>query len=166
MEGAQALLYGYLGYYATPRPDLLAQVEAGSDVGVSYRGPVGKAEVADIYAHLDALLLVLGTGAYVTSGKVYEYLATGLPIVSVHHPGNAVSEVLDGYPLWFPAPDLTPYGIAGAIGRASIAARHLTADQHRAALAHGRRFSRDAQLEPRIAALTEFVESRREDAHE
>jgi glycosyltransferase involved in cell wall biosynthesis len=165
LTGAHALLYGYLGYYATPRPDLLAQVQAGSDVGVSYCGPVGKAKVADVYANLDALLLVLGTGAYVTSGKVYEYLATGLPIVSVHHPGNAVSEVLDGYPLWFPAPDLTPDGIAAALGRAGLAARHLSRDQHHEALVYGQRFSRDAQLEPRITALTAFVERRREDAH-
>jgi len=84
---------------------------------------VSKTRVSEVYAASDALLLVLGTGRYVTSGKVFEYLSTGLPIISVHDPGNAVSDVLTGYPLWFPAADLSPEGVAAALEAGARAAR-------------------------------------------
>ena len=49
---------------------------------------------------LDALLLWLPGGRYVTSGKVFEYMATAKPVVSVHLPELAAVEVLRDYPLW------------------------------------------------------------------
>ena len=62
-------------------------------------------------------------GRYVTSGKVFEYAASALPIVSVHDPGNAASDVLRDYPLWFPVADLEPESIAAAVEAAADAAR-------------------------------------------
>ena len=35
-----------------------------------------------------------------TSGKVYEYMATGLPVVSAHEADHDASTVLTGRPLW------------------------------------------------------------------
>src|SRR5207247_40634 len=110
LEGARARIHGYLGYYAPPRADMLATINKAKDDGVSYEGPVGKAEIAKAYDEFDVQLLMLGKGRYVTSGKVFEYLATGLPIVSVHDPENAASDVLQGHPLWFPVDDVTPEG--------------------------------------------------------
>ena len=71
-----------------------------ADDGVSVHGPVAKRDLADLYARWDALLLILIGGRYVTSGKVYEYMATGLPIVSAHAAEHDASTVLAGYPLW------------------------------------------------------------------
>ena len=73
-----------------------ARPRRGRHARVSYEGPVGRTSRRRSTPGFDALLLVLGAGRYVTSGKVYEYLATGLPIVSVHDPGNAVADVLPG----------------------------------------------------------------------
>ena len=56
----------------------------------------------------------MGKGKYVTSGKVFEYAASALPIVAVHDPGNAATDVLREYPLWFPINDLSPEAIATA----------------------------------------------------
>jgi len=88
---------------------------------------------------------------------VFEYLATGLPIISVHDPGNAASEVLKGYPLWFPASDLSPDGVAAALR----AGAHAAASHEPAAQAAGRafaeRYSREHQLRPRITALRAAV---------
>ena len=41
-------------------------------------------------------------------GKVYEYMATGKPIVSVHEPESSASATLSGYPLWFPVTAMDP----------------------------------------------------------
>jgi glycosyltransferase involved in cell wall biosynthesis len=158
LEGARAVLRGYLGYYATPDPALAALVDAAAPSGMTYAGPASKTEVAAVYAGFDVLLLVLGGGEYVTSGKVFEYASTGLPIVSVLSPGNAAAAVLAGCPRWHPATDLSPSAIAAAL---ASAARDARAPDAAARAAHAqeaaRAFRRDAQLAPRIAALRELV---------
>jgi glycosyltransferase involved in cell wall biosynthesis len=156
MAGAQARLHGYLGYFHTPRAEILDLVEGGTP-GVSYEGPVGRTRAAHVYGGFDVLLLVLGAGRYVTSGKVYEYLATGLPIVSVHDPGNAVAQVLAGHPLWFPVTDLSAPAVAAALTDAARAARRVDPAERAAALAYAAEYSRDRQLAPRLAALRATV---------
>lgn len=146
-------LHGYLGYYATPQADLLALVDSAGDSDLRYEGPVAKDAIAAVYASFDALLLAIGAGRYVTSGKVFEYMATGLPIVSIHDAGNAASDVLRGYPLWFPAADLTAEGIGDALVRAARAARDTDGATRAAALEHAAQFARDLQLRPRVEAL-------------
>ncbi len=147
-------LHGHLGYYAVPRADLLAQVEAGAADGVHYCGPVAKADVARVYESFDVLVLALGSGRYVTSGKVYEYLAAALPIVSVHDPANAVTEVLRGYPMWFPVEDLEPDTLARAIVQAGQTAAAASPQVRAQCLAFAAEYSRDRQLMPRIASLS------------
>ena len=150
-------LHGYLGYYAGPRQDLKEMIADAADTDLAWAGPVGKSEIAGVYESFDVLLLVLGAGAYVTSGKVFEYIATGMPIVSVHDPGNAASDVLRAHPLWFPAADLTPRGIGRAIiaaTKAALSADDATRDACRAFAAA---YSRALQLAPRVASLTASV---------
>jgi glycosyltransferase involved in cell wall biosynthesis len=156
LADAQLRLHGYLGYFHTPRAEVLDLVEGGTP-GVSYEGPVGRTRAAQVYSGFDALLLVLGAGRYVTSGKVYEYLATGLPIVSVHDPGNAVAEVLTGHPLWFPVTDLSPPAVAAALTAAARAARRADPAERAGALAYAAQYSRDRQLAPRLAELRTLV---------
>jgi glycosyltransferase involved in cell wall biosynthesis len=149
-------LHGYIGHNA-PLPVVQDAIAAGADAGLTYHGPVPKAAIRTTYARFDALLLVLGTGTYVTSGKVYEYLATGLPIVSVHDPGNAASDVLRGYPLWFPAASLGPEDVAKALTLAADAALAADADVRAECVRFARRYRREAQLDPRVAALHSAV---------
>jgi glycosyltransferase involved in cell wall biosynthesis len=159
---ASAQLHGYLGYYATPDAGLAAIVDGAADAAVGYRGPVSKTDVAATYATFDVLLFLLGGGAYVTSGKVFEYMSTGLPIVSVTTPGCAANEVLAGYPRWHPAADLSPDAIAAALAAAADDARADDAPARAAAAReHARRYRRDRQLAPRIAELRDLVGARR-----
>lgn len=153
MRDARAELWGYLGFYATPSPELAAVVARYRPDGLEYHGPVAKSDVAQRYSGFDALLLILGTGHYVTSGKVYEYLASALPVVSVHDPRNAASDVLTGYPLWFPAASLSPSDIADALCRAAKGAREADEPTRSDCAAFAERFSRDLQLAPRVAEL-------------
>lgn len=153
-------LWGYLGFYATENPVLNKMVKAARDHDVFFRGRVDKAEVAAAYESLDVLLLLLGTGRYVTSGKVFEYMASGLPIVSVHDPGNAASSVLAGYPLWFPVRDLGQDAIADALSGAAAAATTVTADTRRACIEYAEAFERSRQLVPRLERLHHLIQER------
>ncbi|GGK67663.1 glycosyltransferase [Ornithinimicrobium pekingense] len=159
MAGATAHLWGHSSHYAVEHPGRTgagpAAREPGAtdEDGVVLHGAVSKTAVADVYADLDVLLLILGTGRYVTSGKVYEYLASGLPIVSVHDPGNAATDVLRGYPLWFPVRDLSPEAVAAALVEAATAARSADRATREACLEFARPFSREAQLAPRVRTL-------------
>ena len=158
LDGAVAELHGYLGYYATPEPGLAAILDDAADSGMRYAGPVSKTAVAATYAGFDVLVLLLGGGEYVTSGKVFEYMSTGLPVVSVLTPGNAAAEVLAGYPRWHPAADLSPAAVAAALAAAADDAR-APGSAARASRAQevARRFRRDVQLAPRIDALHALV---------
>lgn len=159
LDGARAQLWGYLGFYATPNPGLLRLVEDHATDGLTYEGPVPKAAVRSTYESFDVCLLILGAGRYVTSGKVFEYAASALPIVSVHDPGNAATDVLRDYPLWFGVADLDPGTIADALEAAARAA--LTADEatRTACAEFAARYARDLQIEPRVRALREMVEN-------
>jgi glycosyltransferase involved in cell wall biosynthesis len=157
MSGATAQIWGYLGFYSTPSAPLVQLIEEYADTGLSYAGPLAKQRVREVYETMDALLLILGSGLYVTSGKVFEYVASALPIVSVHDPRNAASDILRGYPLWFPVADLEPATIADALEKAAGAARDATDEVRAQCREFAARYSRDLQLTPRISALAESL---------
>lgn len=159
LRDARAELWGYLGFYADPDAGMQALLDQYAADGLSYRGPVAKTAVAARYATFDAVLLILGTGQYVTSGKVYEYLATAMPVVSVHDPGNAASTVLRDYPLWFPARSLQPEHIAQALTAAAQAARTADETTRRQCARYAEGFRREVQLNPRVEALRVAVSS-------
>ncbi|UJP39540.1 glycosyltransferase [Cellulomonas palmilytica] len=150
--GSTLTLGGHLGYFAVPQGTLAQAVADAAADGVRYVGPVAKAEVSRFYADADALVLALGSGRYVSSGKVYEYVAAGRPVVAVHDPRNATTDVLAEHPLVARVAAVTPDEVARALGEvpALVAAAPAHADElARLALA----YRRDAQLAPRVTAL-------------
>lgn len=154
-------LWGHLNHVGTPNEAISRQLAGFAENGISYLGPVPKHEVGEVYSRFDALLLVLGTGRYVTSGKVFEYASTGLPIVSVHDPGNAASDVLRDAPAWYPVSDIgSPEAIADALIAAAERSLSQTSEERDAARSWAEQFQRARQLDPQIHALREFVESR------
>ncbi|UUW91635.1 glycosyltransferase [Pimelobacter simplex] len=156
VANAEAKLWGHLGFFAV-KDAALAQLLEESDDGVHYAGPVEKAAVRTVFEEIDVLLLIIGAGRYVTSGKVYEYMASALPIVSVQEPGGDSARVLEGYPLWFPAADLTPEGIAQALEDAGRAAREADESVRRQCAAHAEQYERSRQFAPRMAVLFDAV---------
>ncbi|WP_245687071.1 glycosyltransferase [Streptacidiphilus griseoplanus] len=149
LAGAQLHLHGHLGFFAhSARPLLERMPERGERSGVHYRGPVAKAEVAAAYGEMDAVVFLAGGARYVTSGKVFEYMATGKPIVSVHRPDHAAVDVLRGHPLWFSGGRLDARSVAGAFVAAGRAALELRPEQVERAAAHAERFTREATLAP------------------
>ena len=158
-QTAQLVIHGYVGHSGTgAAADAMADAAADN---VVFRGPVTKSRIGDVYAGFDALVLALGTGLYVTSGKVYEYAATGIPIVSVHDPRNAATDVVRDAPGWSGTRSLDPADIADALAVTARTAAAQTDDERTLAQAWGAQYARRAQLEPRVAALRRLVEGKK-----
>jgi glycosyltransferase involved in cell wall biosynthesis len=168
LADAELNLYGHLGFFKAGhiRLSQLMKIDdenrvGGEETGIHYRGPVSKTEVAHTYAESDVLVFLAGGAKYVTSGKIFEYMANGRPIVSVHAPGIAAAEVLAGYPLWFNADSLEPADIAQAMIAAAKAAEDMTAETRDAALRHAEQYTRDHVLAPFEERLRELLPERR-----
>jgi glycosyltransferase involved in cell wall biosynthesis len=137
-----------------------ALLAAAAEDGVTFGGPVSKGEVKSVYDRWDALVLVLVGGVYVTSGKVYEVAASGLPIVSAHEVNHDASTVLAGHPLWTGAVGLHSRALADSFSRAAHMALDATPEDRERALEHARQYLRSAQLAPAIKDVTEMVRPR------
>jgi len=157
LTGSQVVLHGHLGFFSSARGAVRSALPLTEGIDVVYAGPVPKAEVRGAYSEADVLLLILPGSRFVTGGKVYEYMATGKPIVSVHDPDSSANGPLSRYPLWFPVRDLSPEAIRDALLAAARAARGLTEADVAAARAQAARFTRDAQLEPLEEQARELV---------
>lgn len=144
---ATLTIYGHLGFRPWSVDPLLARIHDGHD-GVRYAGAVTKSQVPQVYRESDVLLLWLPGGRYVTSGKVFEYMATGLPIASVHQTGIAAADVLDGYPAWEHPTSLEPGEITEVLARSGKAARGMTVADREIAREHAMQYSRTAILTP------------------
>ena len=159
MSESVVQIHGYLGFYGVANAALTNTLGRASEFGVEYKGPVNKTQIAKTYEQWDICLLILGTGRYVTSGKVFEYMATGKPIVSVHDPENAVTDVLKGYPLWFPVESLDPEEIARVLDRAAQAAQQATPEQHKMCINYAHQFRRDVVLNLAMRQVSKVVNS-------
>jgi glycosyltransferase involved in cell wall biosynthesis len=157
LENAEVRLFGHLGYFRANAADVRARIPLDEGINISYEGPVAKSDVGATYDHLDILLLMLAGSRYVTSGKVFEYMATGKPIVSVHPPDIAASDVLRGYPMWFPTKDLEPDNICAALIDAAKAAGNATQADVDACRAFASRYTRAAQIAPLEHAFREII---------
>jgi glycosyltransferase involved in cell wall biosynthesis len=153
LADATLSIYGHLGFFRQATDSLRDRIPLDEGIGVEYRGPLDKARIGDAYAELDVLLFCVPGARYVTSGKIFEYMAAGRPIVSVHAPGIAAADVLAGHPLWFGIDRLDAAAVANAMVAAGKAARDLSEADFAAALAHAERYTRDATLAPFEAAL-------------
>jgi glycosyltransferase involved in cell wall biosynthesis len=131
--------YGYSGAVSDRQRALAA---AAQRHGVEFTGRKAKSELMQVYANTDVLLFAKEGGHLVTSGKVYEYVATGLPIVALIKPGHDARRVLAGYPLLFEAAEVSVPAVAEAMVRA---ARHQpTEAELAAARQYGAGYSREA----------------------
>lgn len=165
LRGAELNIHGHLGFFRSSPHALLEMLASGpapdgsdpaAEAGLRLRGPVSKTDVASVYEHTDVLVFLAAGARYVTSGKIFEYMASARPIVSVHAPGIAAGEVLAGYPLWFNADSLDVDEVADSMVSAGKAARDLTAEQRVQACRHAEGYTRDllmAPLEERMRSL-------------
>ncbi|MER5455136.1 glycosyltransferase [Micromonospora sp. NPDC002389] len=156
LADAELNIHGHLGFFRNSPSALRERLgldphgdeQSDDQAGIHCRGPVPKTEVSAVYRESDVLVFLAGGGRYVTSGKIFEYLATGRPIVSVHAPDIAAREVLTRYPLWFDPNGLDVDAVAQAMVEAGRAARDLTAEQVATARRHADGYTRETLLRP------------------
>lgn len=161
LADAELHVHGHLGFFAQTAASLREQLARHEDAGVRYRGPFGKADVADVYAETDVLVFCVPGAKYVTSGKVFEYMASGKPVVSVHEPEIAAAEVLEDYPLWFAGDRLDAEAVAESLIAAAKAAREQDPSRHATAQDHAEKYTRSATLQPWEARMRALVEESR-----
>ena len=156
---SRLVVRGRLGHFAEPDTAVAELLDAYRDDGVSYGGPVSKTAVSSVYRSFDALLLIISRSPYVTSGKVFEYAASGLPIAALHDPVTAATGVLADHPARFAADSIGVEQFAEVLIATGESAATQTPESIAATQAWARRFARDEQLAPRIQALRSVVES-------
>jgi glycosyltransferase involved in cell wall biosynthesis len=142
-------IFGHLGFFVNSRATLSQELglgEADEDAPVQYLGPVAKSSIGEAYAASDVLVFMTGGSKYVTTGKVFEYMATGKPILSIHESPCAAEDLLRDYPLWFRPRSLDPADIAEAAAAAGRAAREPDERRVKAARVYGERFTREQAL--------------------
>ncbi|MGW4029025.1 glycosyltransferase [Streptomyces sp. NPDC004838] len=145
---------------ANAHMEMIRQAQAAGEQ-VSFGGPAPKAEVPEIFGGWDVLLLMIMGGRFMTSGKVYEYAATGLPVMSAHEVEHDATTVMTGHPLWTGAYGFDPEKLADAYSAGARLAVEATEEQRAAARLHAARYARGAQMEPAVRRLRELVESGR-----
>lgn len=160
-DGSRLVLRGYLGRTGEGSPELMAALADAETAEVRYEGPVSRSDVWNVYRDFDALVLALPSGPGVTSGKVYEYAATGLPVVSVHTPETPVGEVLGTSPQWHPTASLDPDDVAAAFVAAAADAARATPADRVAATAFAAQWERTRQLDDAVAEVDRQLDGAR-----
>ncbi|WP_323958902.1 glycosyl transferase [Arthrobacter sp. JZ12] len=154
VAASRLVFKGRLGHFAEPDPRVLALLQEYRADAVYYEGPVSKTEVATAYKQFDALLLILGHSKYVTSGKVFEYAATGLPIASLHHPETAATDVLRGRGDWFPMNEVSVNEACRVLLTTAERAATMTSEDYAKNQQWAGHLSRERQLKLRIEHLS------------
>ncbi len=119
-------IYGRLGFFARSRAMIQAMLPDPATSGVEFRGAVPKHEIGQVYDRLDVLVLIIPGGRYVTTGKIFENLVVGKPIVLVCDPESDAVNVSAGHPLVHAVTELTPQAVARVLRDAAAQARTLT----------------------------------------
>ena len=124
-------------------------------LGITCRDNLPRVDLADVYRQTDALVFLKEGVGMGPSGKIFEYAATGLPIVAALHPDHSARQILSGRDLVFYAQGVEPDAIAKAL---VAAARHQpTAGQVAQAHQHAEQYRRDRSLEVAFEDLEEAL---------
>lgn len=148
-------VYGHLGFSSRQALELRHLFDR--DDYVSYLGPVQRDQVSGLYAGADILYLPLYESPYVTSGKIYEMMATGKPIVAWGPDTAGALKPMRGYPSLVRADSARPGAWAQALSTAAQIARDRSGVLARASREYAAQFEREKQLEPLDTMLRSLV---------
>lgn len=156
-SGSELVFGGHVGYFAKSTGQLVEALPESTS-GFRYLGPVPKAAVARFYDELDVVLLPVPGGPMVTSGKVFEAYALGIPIVCVQAEGGGARALLSDHPLAIcvsPEPD----SVADALLQGARLAHDLDSKVSSGIRFEAREFERNASLRPMVESIARVVGS-------
>jgi glycosyltransferase involved in cell wall biosynthesis len=160
-------LRGHIGAGSSRQDNAYMELlAAAADDGVTFAGPVPKAQVATVYGSWDVIVFIATGGRYVTSGKVYEAFASGMPVVSAHSVEHDASVVLAESTMWTGAVGHDPQRLAELFRTAARMALEATDEQRAATRAAAAKYARAAQIEPAVRRITAAVRPTGADAPE
>ncbi len=157
LKDGELRLFGQLGVSGSGVSVHQSLLDDAAADGVVHMGRWPKNRITEAYSDIDVLVFAKEGSGMVTSGKVYEYVATGLPITSTIEDEHDARRVLAGYPRWHPAAAQDPDALAAAMVEAAEDAAASDPSVVADATLHGLGFRRDRILEP---ALREIVAGR------
>lgn len=155
---ARISLRGYLGRTGVADAWLQDYLRRAAAHAIEYEGPVPKSQIPAVYAAFDGLVLALASGPGVTSGKVFEFAGSGLPVVSVHDTDSAASSIMSESPVWSPTRSLAPDDVADAFIEGARIIRAQTPEGRAEAVRWGAKWERMRQLEAPVRALSYLAE--------
>ena len=135
--GASFDIYGRLGFFVQSQKRIAALLPDPATSGVVFHGPVPKVEVTGVYEHLDVVVVMIGGSRYITSGKIFETLTLGKPLVLVCDPESDAVLVSRGHPLVHAVDRLDPAAVDAALRAAAAQAPTVTPE----VVAEARRFA-------------------------
>ncbi|HET8740688.1 MAG TPA: glycosyltransferase [Acidimicrobiia bacterium] len=147
--------HGYLGF-SNAHDDLLRGLFE-TNHKIRHLGAVAKKDVAGIYAMADALFLPLYESPYVTSGKVYEMMATCKPILAWGPSTAGAMRPLSGYPLLIHADRARPETWPTALETVARWRKEPPGELIEAARSYARQFERTTLLRPLGDLLEKLV---------
>lgn len=154
-SGAELVLGGHLGYFARSQ-DVLETLLPEESEGFRYLGPIPKSEVADFYSSLDVVIVPVAGGPMVTSGKVFEALALGKPLVCIQTRGGGARKLADESPLAFGV-DPEAASIRDALLRAAQMARHRDQEESLRVRSMMEKYERHRALSPMVRSIEHRV---------
>lgn len=138
--------YGHLGF--SDAHDQLLRGLFETDDKIRHLGPVEKKDVAAVYAKADALFLPLYESPYVTSGKVYEMMATGKPILAWGPDSAGAMRPLGGYPLLVRADRTRPETWPASLQTVARMRQEASEELTKSAKAYAEQYERSTLLRP------------------
>lgn len=155
--GSSLRLGGHLGYFQWHAEPLMTTFPT-RDAGFEYVGPVPKAEVADFYGELDAVVVPLFGGPMLTAGKVLEVAALGLPIICIQGEDGGARRFYRDHPLAIGV-DPQPDQIVSAFMSAAQMCRKLTVDERLAARSAMAEFERQIAMRQMVSLVSSAAAS-------
>lgn len=149
LSGAELRVVGSFGHGGHLTAEQVVVADEYNRDGLVLTGRIPKHQITKVYAEADVLVFLKEGSAMVTSGKVYEYVATGLPIVSVLEDQHDARRILNGYPRWHDAVEHSAHALSVAMLEALDDA---ASGERRFAQAaeYGAQRSREAHLRPAL----------------
>jgi len=155
--GSELILGGHLGYFARSE-DLLEAYLPDESTGFRYVGPIAKADVADFYSALDVVVVPVPGGPMVTSGKVFEAMASGKPFVCIQSEQGG-ARTLAKHSLLAIGTEPESRSIGAALLEAAKMAENLDEETSERARSESTKYERHRALSPMIRLVEDRLGS-------